>query len=332
MPSVSSRATSIFVLDNTRIATQLLHNVLSRDAHFNVLAPVTDSNASVAAAAEANVALISANLEGDPLKGCEFVRRLRSLSPQAKVIVLVDQPEPKVVLEAFRAGARGVFCRSDSLKALTRCISSVDKGQIWAGTAELHLLLEAIARPAPMLLVDAKGETLLSNREQDVVRLVAEGLTNREIAGRLKLSEHTVKNHLFNIFDKLGISNRAELILYTVGQLYGFGERVPLFQDDLATFKWCREAVERCTVVPYVMAEMCRQGRGVPADPVSALSWFIVAEDVSSDVCGKSRAAQEELQSGMTVQQLRDARRRAASWLRKATDQSNGKNALKATG
>ena len=173
---------------------------------------------------------------------------------------------------------------------------------------------------------------MLSNREQDVVRLVAEGLTNREIADRLKLSEHTVKNHLFNIFDKLGISNRAELILYTVGQLYGVSDRAPSFQDDSITFKWCREVVERCTVVPYVMAEMYRHGRGVPADPVSALSWFIVAEDVSNDICGKSRVAQQELKSGMSIQQLRDARRRAANWLKKAATRVTARICSKAAG
>jgi TPR repeat protein len=115
------------------------------------------------------------------------------------------------------------------------------------------------------------------------------------------------------------------LILYTGGQLYGVAEQGPSFQDDSTTFKWCREAVERCPVVPYVMAEMYRQGRGVTADPVSAFMWFMVAENVSSDICGKSRAAQEGLKSGITSQQLRDAQQRAGSWLKKAADQKNGK-------
>ena len=67
-----------------------------------------------------------------------------------------------------------------------------------------------------MRVVNADGMRLLTKREEDVVRLVAEGLQNREIAKELKLSEHTVKNYLFHIFDKLGVSSRVELVLYAV--------------------------------------------------------------------------------------------------------------------
>ena len=67
-----------------------------------------------------------------------------------------------------------------------------------------------------MRVIDARGAALLSRREQEVVRCVAEGLSNREIAQRLGLTEHTVKNYLFRIFDKLGVSSRVELILYAV--------------------------------------------------------------------------------------------------------------------
>jgi DNA-binding CsgD family transcriptional regulator len=75
-------------------------------------------------------------------------------------------------------------------------------------------LLEAFRESEPMRLIDSRGEALLSEREQDVIRCVAEGLSNREIAGRLRLTEHTVKNYLFRIFDKLGVSSRVEVVLY----------------------------------------------------------------------------------------------------------------------
>ena len=149
MPSVCVGSIRVFVLDNTRIATQLLHDVLSRDERFQVLLSGDLSGTFVSAAVDADVALVSASMEGDPLRGCDFVRRLHAESPRAKVVILVDQPERKVVLEAFRSGARGVFCRTDSLQALAKCILSVHKGQVWAGTEELHLLLEAVSRRRP---------------------------------------------------------------------------------------------------------------------------------------------------------------------------------------
>jgi DNA-binding CsgD family transcriptional regulator len=80
----------------------------------------------------------------------------------------------------------------------------------------MQFVLEALGQVAPLHIVNAKGKSLLSKREEEVVACVAEGLTNREIARQLTLSEHTVKNYLFRIFDKLGISGRVELVLYAL--------------------------------------------------------------------------------------------------------------------
>jgi DNA-binding CsgD family transcriptional regulator len=88
---------------------------------------------------------------------------------------------------------------------------------VWASSGELHFLLNALAQPT-FANFRNNANCPLSAREVDVVRCVAEGLTNREIAQRLKLTEHTVKNYLFRIFDKLGVSSRVEVVLYAFGQ------------------------------------------------------------------------------------------------------------------
>jgi DNA-binding NarL/FixJ family response regulator len=80
----------------------------------------------------------------------------------------------------------------------------------------MEYVLDALIQARPLRVVNAEGLNLLSKREEEVMRLVAEGLGNREISELLVLSEHTVKNYLFRIFDKLGISNRVELVLYAV--------------------------------------------------------------------------------------------------------------------
>jgi DNA-binding NarL/FixJ family response regulator len=128
----------------------------------------------------------------------------------------MDASSRSAVVEAFRCGAQGVFSRTESSKALAKCIANVHQGQVWASNEELRYLLDAFRDSEPMKLVDSRGEALLSKREQDVVRCVAEGLSNREIASRLKLTEHTVKNYLFRIFDKLGVSSRVEVVLYVL--------------------------------------------------------------------------------------------------------------------
>jgi len=90
--------------------------------------------------------------------------------------------------------------------------------QVWASSRQQRYILEALVHGLLPIVTDSKGQVLLSRREQEIVSKVAEGMRNREIAELLHLSEHTVKNHLFRIFERLGISNRAELILYLHSQ------------------------------------------------------------------------------------------------------------------
>ena len=160
--------------------------------------------------------LVAARLGEDNGGDSDLVREIRSEAPVTRVIVLLDASERASVVEAFRAGAQGVFCRTEPFRLLSRCIQCVHQGQIWASSSELQYVLEALARPP---LPKVKGGSLLSVRETDVVRCLVEGLTNREIAQRLKLTEHTVKNYLFRIFEKLGVSSRVEVVLYALGQL-----------------------------------------------------------------------------------------------------------------
>jgi DNA-binding NarL/FixJ family response regulator len=97
-------------------------------------------------------------------------------------------------------------------------VDRVHAGQIWASNVEVEQLLEAFRGSAPITLTNRRGVNLLSKQESRIVWLVTEGRTNREIASHLDLSEHTVKNYLFKIFDKLGISNRVELVIYAMSQ------------------------------------------------------------------------------------------------------------------
>jgi DNA-binding NarL/FixJ family response regulator len=94
----------------------------------------------------------------------------------------------------------------------------VREGQIWASTRELEYVVGALASAKPFRGLNANGRNILSKREDEVVALVADGLTNREVSERLKLSEHTVKSYLFKIFEKLGVSTRVELVLYALSE------------------------------------------------------------------------------------------------------------------
>src|SRR5208337_3670369 len=119
------------------------------------------------------------------------------LFPETRVIVMLKSAQRDLVLDAFRAGAKGVFCRAEPLAALCKCIRVVQEGQIWANSHQLNFIVDALAHALPFRVTSTKGKYLLAKREQEVANLVAEGLMNRDIAQKLGLSEHTISNYLF---------------------------------------------------------------------------------------------------------------------------------------
>jgi DNA-binding NarL/FixJ family response regulator len=200
------------------MGTQLLVDALARDSQLHMIESSSNSVTilNLIKRERPHIAVVSAMLGETAGAGFDLVREIRAQAPATRVVVLLDASERTSVIEAFRAGAQGVFCRTEPFRLLSKCIQCVHQGQVWASSTEFQFVLDALAKP-PLADFHANGGTLLSAREIDVVRCVAEGMTNREIAQRLKLTEHTVKNYLFRIFDKLGVSSRVEVVLYALG-------------------------------------------------------------------------------------------------------------------
>jgi DNA-binding NarL/FixJ family response regulator len=135
----------------------------------------------------------------------------------AKVIAVTQNPGYGEVISLFRAGVRGVICSSTlRFEMLCKSIRCVHQGQIWASNEQLSYLVSSVMRPKCTDVTDSLGRRILTTREQQVLHLLADGLSNSELASVLQLSEHTVKNHLFRIYDKLGVSNRMEAVLYAL--------------------------------------------------------------------------------------------------------------------
>ncbi len=211
----------VLIADDSRMACQLLKNALkhSRYRFYVSACAVTRSEITDSLSKHhADVALVSEHLQDGAFAGFEILDRLRTSYPKTRIILLLRHASQDLVVNAFRGGAKGVFCRTDPVEALCKCIRAVYKGQIWATSSQLHSLLEALVQTAPLRVMSSQGRTLLAKREDQVANLVAEGLTNREIAHKLGLSEHTVSNYLFRIYNKLGISSRVELVLYVLRQ------------------------------------------------------------------------------------------------------------------
>jgi len=210
-------AVSAVVAEPNHLACELMASALRyQRIRIAVVGSATGSHAALSVCAERrpDVLIVSAQLEDGPIQGFRVVREVRSPHSQTRAILLLESREKELVTEAFRCGAHGVVFRDEPLHTLARCVQAVQKGQVWASSEHLGYLIDALGQTRPLHLHDARGVELLSRREAEVVRLVAEGMTNRAISSELGLSEHTVRNYLLKAFDKLGVSTRVELVLY----------------------------------------------------------------------------------------------------------------------
>ena len=162
-----------------------------------------------------DVALVNADLEDGRLTGLNVLSEIHTSYKSTPVVTLFDTWNDDLIVHAFRAGAMGVFCRSETkLDMLWKCIRAVHLGQVWANTVQMQLLLRTLRKATPIRTHYSPGMNLLAVREIQVANLVAEGLATKEIAKKLNITEHTVSNYLFKIYNKLGISSRVELVLY----------------------------------------------------------------------------------------------------------------------
>jgi DNA-binding NarL/FixJ family response regulator len=211
----------VLIADTTLLGSQLISGALKRCGNkFQVHALAGDSSEAMRALQKyaPDVVLISAGLHDGPMSGLKVLHEMRASQMRASSVVLMDTSDEELVVRAFRAGARGIFCRGTPLRALSKCIRRVHEGQVWASAEQVDLLLQFVANMEPRLTPKKGAMTLLTPREQEVACLVAEGMSNRDIASKLQLREHTVRNYLFHIFEKLGLSSRVELVLYTLSQ------------------------------------------------------------------------------------------------------------------
>jgi DNA-binding NarL/FixJ family response regulator len=185
---------------------------------FVVVATVADSSftARIAAATQPRVVVIDLDL--DELSAVEAVRTIASTMPETRVLVLSERAEHRDVLEAVKAGAAGYLVKSASATELVDAVRRTANGHavFTAGLADLVLgeYQRLAAEPEPR----TKSVPRLSARETEVLKLVATGLTARQIATELSLSHRTVENHIQNTLRKLHLHNRIELVRFAISQ------------------------------------------------------------------------------------------------------------------
>ncbi len=208
----------VLVADSSQTVSQVLCRALRRQQGMTVTNCPSELSRCMEAlrAVPADVVLLS----DEPSTHSHLVETLRILHgsyPQVRIVLLLDCYDRDLVVSAVYTGATGVFCRAcQPFRSLCRCISVVHQGQFWLNTEQMAYVIDALRITPCARVVNAKGEKLLTVREEQIVSLVAEGIGNREVGRQLGIKASSVKKALLRVYEKLGISNRVELALYSL--------------------------------------------------------------------------------------------------------------------
>jgi two-component system, NarL family, nitrate/nitrite response regulator NarL len=211
----------LVIADDHPIFRDGLRRLLEAESGFKVIGEARDGAEAVKLALQLKPDIMLLDLAMPKHPGLEALRELSTNGGQSsvRVILLTAAAEKNQIVEALQLGARGVVLKDSATQLLLKAIQTVMAGEYWVGRESVSNLVQYLRT-----LVQSSGEEArqkkfgLTPRELEIVSAVVAGYANREIAEYFKISEDTVKHHLSNIFDKLGVSTRLELALFAVNQ------------------------------------------------------------------------------------------------------------------
>jgi DNA-binding NarL/FixJ family response regulator len=200
----------LLIVDDHPVVRSGLRGVFAGDPNFEVVGEAANGIEAVAQAGRLKVDVVLMDLRMPEMGGVEAIRQLRNASPSPQVLVLTTYDTDRDVFPALEAGATGYLLKDAPREELVRAVHAAYNGESVLSPPVARLLIGQVRKPA---------NEALSQREGEVLRLIANGATNREIAEALFVSEATVKTHLLHIYDKLGVRDRAA----AVGEAYRRG-------------------------------------------------------------------------------------------------------------
>jgi DNA-binding NarL/FixJ family response regulator len=213
----SAAPIDVVISDDHALFREGLRNLLEATPGMHVIGEAADGEETVRVVGQLKPHILLLDLALPRLSGLEVLGELSKLGLQTRTIMLTAVIEREQVVKALELGARGIVLKHSALQLLLKSIRCVNEGQYWIGNEGVSDLIHALrGMEASRRASGALRNFGLSSREMEVIALIVAGYTNKDLANKLGITENTAKHHITNIFDKLGVSNRLELVLYAV--------------------------------------------------------------------------------------------------------------------
>ena len=210
--NIAAQAVKVLVVDDQTLFRTGLTSLLSEDERVDVVGQAVDGTDAVKQAIKLKPDVVLMDIKMPNVDGIEATRQILDVLPGIKVLILTTFETDSQVIQALKAGASGYVLKDSSAAAIVSSIVAVMSGeQVMASTVADRVLEMLTGTSTPKEFYDG-----MTNREIEILKLVANGMVNKQIAFRLKISEKTVRNHVSNMYDKLGIYDRSQAVLYAV--------------------------------------------------------------------------------------------------------------------
>ncbi len=216
----AKRTIRVLIADDHPIVRDGLRRLLSLDEDIEVVGEAGDGREVLerVQALEPDVLLLDLRMPN--MDGLTALQTLQHTNRKTRVIVLTASEDKNEFVQAMKLGCSGIVLKQTAPDLIAKSIRKVHSGEIWLDSHTTAAVMRQFATPGEAMAAASGGKSRerspLSTREREIVALVAQGYKNKEMAEKMFISEQTVKNHLHNIFDKLGVSDRLELALYAI--------------------------------------------------------------------------------------------------------------------
>ena len=206
---MSEASIRVAIADDHAIVLHGLQQLFERQGGFDVVACSRNGDEALAVVRSQPVDILVLDLRMPGKSGLDVLREVSTDAPSCRVVLLTAALRDAAVSEIMQAGAKGIVLKESSPEDLIDCVRRVHRGHVWIDRGLLARTFDRGGKNG-----EGSETVSLTPREREIIRMVAQGLRNREIGQRLFISEGTVKIHLHNVYDKLGLDGRLELLLY----------------------------------------------------------------------------------------------------------------------